>query len=675
MDALNFRSRWRSTSFLVFALVLSVLFCAPSRAVWADGNHADAVPLGGGLSQLTFRGFRLELLTSAVPLRAGEKNKVVLKVQRLATLEPVKDAIVLMAITPRENPDAQSSGFRQNNQDQFIPAIEDVWAGNYAREYFPQREGDYSVKINLVKLGDIDFQPPEMLEFHLNVAPVKGWISFFPWLLTAMGIAGAGIFWVVAQAHSRTVSEQPVNLLEQSWLKRFVFWKGFPISLQAPVLLVTLLIVLLGILDTSDGARNLATRLTWIIWWPGIILTFVLFGRLWCLVCPFGTLNEQAANLTHSQRRLPRWLRAIWVSTLLFLLLTWADEQLGIVRSPRMTAALIIVLAIAAVVTGLIFQRRSFCRYLCPITGLQGLYSMLSPIELRAADRNLCRQDCAQACYRGTATVGGCPMVEFPATMERNNYCNYCFQCVKACPQDNWLLRLRTFGKDLWASSHRSAGEAYLAFVLVGVTTVVTAQMLPIWAPLVAALSKAIPDSIRVTMRPVIYLTLTESVIFFSVSLIAVPLLGLAAAGIANRFAPASATRTKHIWVRFAYMFVPVGLAMHLAHNFSHILLEGKSIVAATQSALNRFTPWTLGEPVWKISPLVSPDVVSFLQLFFVLGGLVLSIIAGYRLAWNYRDSERISAKVVIPFILVAFSLTLVNLYLLDQPMMARSGM
>ena len=133
MDVLNFRSRWRSTLFLVFALVLSVLFWAPSRAVWADGNHADAIPLGGGLSQLTFRGFRLELLTSAVPLRAGEKNKVILKIQRLATLEPVKDANVLMAITPRENPDTQSSGFRQNNQDQFIPAIEDVWAGNYAR--------------------------------------------------------------------------------------------------------------------------------------------------------------------------------------------------------------------------------------------------------------------------------------------------------------------------------------------------------------------------------------------------------------------------------------------------------------------------------------------------------------------------------------------------------------
>ena len=675
MDVFDFRL-WRQKTFLLaFTLSLSVLFCAPSRAVWADGSHGDAVPLGGGLNQLTFRGFRLELLTSAVPFRAGDKNKVILKVQRLDTLEPVKDGIVLMAITPDETTGVESTGLKQNKQDQFTPATEDVWAGNYAREYLPLREGNYLVKINLVKLGNVDFQPPELLEFHLNTAPAKDWISFFPWLLTAIGITAAGIFWVVARSRSATISGQALNLLEIPWLKRFVLWKGYPLSLQVPVLVITLLIVLLGIFDTADGARNLATRLTWIIWWPGIIITFVLFGRLWCLVCPFGTLNEQSANLTNSQRRLPRWLRAVWVSTLLFLLLTWADEQLGIVRSPRMTAALIIILAIAAVGTGLFFQRRSFCRYLCPITGLQGLYSMLSPIELRAADLTRCRQDCAQACYRGTATVGGCPMAEFPAMMDRSTYCDYCFQCVKACPRDNWLLRFRTFGKDLWASTHRSAGEAYLAFVLVGVTTVVTAQMLPLWAPLVAALSKAIPAPIRVTLKPVVYLSLIETAIFFFVSLIAVPLLGLAAACIATHFAPASAARTKPIWVRFAYMFVPVGLAMHLAHNFSHILFEGRSIVAATQSAFNRFTPWALGEPVWKLSPLVSPDVVSFLQLFFVLGGLILSIIAGYRLAWNHRNSERISAKVLVPFILVAFSLTLVNLYLLGQPMGARYGM
>src|SRR5918995_1299786 len=421
MDAFDFRS-WRRRRFvLIFALISSILFCVTSRVVWADGNHGDAVPLGGGLNQVTFCGFKLELLTSAVPLRAGDKNKIILKVQRLDTLEPVKDAIVLMAIAPDENTGAESGGHRQNKQH-FTPAIEDVWAGNYALEYLPQREGDYLVKINLVKLGDIEFQPPELLEFHLNVASAKGWYSLLPWLLAAVGIAAGGIVWVIARSRSATSAGRPLNLLELPWLKRFVLWRGFPIAFQAPFLVLTLLIVLLGIIDVSDGARNLATRITWIIWWPGIILTFVLFGRLWCVVCPFGTLNEQAAKLTNSQRRLPRSLRAIWVSTLLFLLLTWADEQLGIIRSPRMTAGLIIVLALAAVGTGLFYQRRSFCRYLCPITGLQGLYSMLSPIELRAADLGQCRQGCKQDCYRGTVTTAGCPMLEFPATMARNTY-------------------------------------------------------------------------------------------------------------------------------------------------------------------------------------------------------------------------------------------------------------
>jgi hypothetical protein len=674
MDAFDFRY-WRKRFHPIFALIFSILFCALPIAVWADGNHADAVPLGGGLNQLTFRGFRLELLTSAVPPRAGEKNKVILKVQRLDTLQPVKDGIVLLAITPNRIAELRPGGARPQSHKHFAPVSEDVWAGNYALDYLPEREGDYLVTVNLVKLGDVDFQPPELLEFHLNVASAKGWSSFLPWILAAAGITAGGVLWVTARSRSATIFGQPLNLLELAWLEHFLLWKGFPIALQLPILVVTLLIALLGVLDTSDGARNLATRVTWIIWWPGIILTFVLFGRLWCVVCPFGMLNEQAAKLTNSQRRLPRFLRAIWVSTLLFLLLTWADEQLGIIRSPQMTAGLIIVLAMAAVSTGLFFQRRSFCRYLCPITGLQGLYSMLSPIELRATDLSQCHQDCRQACYRGGVTAAGCPMLEFPAMLDRNTFCNFCFECVKACPKDNWILRLRVFGKDLWASTHRSMGEAYLAFVLVGVTTVVTAQMLPLWGPLISTLSRAIPAPIRATMKPVTYLTLIETIVFFAVSLIAVPLLGFVAARVASRLAPASDEKTKNIWIRFAYMFVPVGLAMHLAHNFSHILLEGKSIVPAVQRALNRFSPFSLGEPVWKISSFASPDVVWFLQMFFVLAGLVLSIIVGYRLAWNYGETDRICSPVLVPFIIAAFALTLVNLYLLDQPMGARYGM
>jgi hypothetical protein len=61
--------------------------------------------------------------------------------------------------------------------------------------------------------------------------------------------------------------------------------------------------------------------------------------------------------------------------------------------------------------------------------------------------------------------------------------------------------------------------------------------------------------------------------------------------------------------------------------------------------------------------------------MFFVLMGLIVSMIVGYRLASNYSETAQISGNVLLPFIIIAFSLTVLNLYLLNQPMGARYGM
>ncbi|HBA40959.1 MAG TPA: hypothetical protein DCZ05_14850, partial [Deltaproteobacteria bacterium] len=220
-------------------------------------------------------------------------------------------------------------------------------------------------------------------------------------------------------------------------------------------------------------------------------------------------------------------LRNLWLATFFFVFLTWADEQLGIIRSPQMTAWLIIILGVIAFATGIIFQRRSFCRYLCPITGLQGLYSMVSPVELRSVDRSRCLKECHQDCYRGNEGGRGCPMFEFPMTMERNTYCNFCFECVKSCPPGNLTLRLRPFAKDLWASGRRWLDESYLALVLVGITTIVTAQMLSGWGLWISRMARLIPLELRILMKPVTYLTFTESLIFIGGSLLLFPILGL----------------------------------------------------------------------------------------------------------------------------------------------------
>jgi polyferredoxin len=97
------------------------------------------------------------------------------------------------------------------------------------------------------------------------------------------------------------------------------------------------------------------------------------------------------------------------------------------------------------VAVGLFYERRSFCRYLCPIGGLIGIYSMTAPIELRAKSAGVCAADHDKSCYRGGPESRGCPMFEFPASMDRNNYCNLCGECVTSCSRDNLVLRFRAF--------------------------------------------------------------------------------------------------------------------------------------------------------------------------------------------------------------------------------------
>lgn len=658
----------------VAALILwSILFWAvTAKPASAHGEHGDAAPNEGGTSLIALDGFQVELLTSPRPARVGDENKIVAKILRAGSLEPVRGGKVSIGVAPARL--LESSRQRENSHGHsewvLLPAPEMVWAGSYTLVRRLEERGPHVVRVALLEIEGRSLDPPTIVEFRLNVAPAAGMTPGLVLLfLTAVGIALVGSAWVVVRALSPSDLHAPFDLLEIGRLDRFVRWRGFQPALQWPVLGLTALITLLGLFDINDGAMNLATKLTWIIWWPGIIFTFILVGRLWCVMCPFGTLNEAAAKVARPERVFPKALRNLWLATFLFVVLTWADEQLGIIRSPQMTAWLILFFALLSVATGLFFQRRSFCRYLCPITGLQGLYSMVSPVELRAADPKRCQRECHQDCYRGNEQGSGCPMFEFPMTMDRNTYCNFCFECVKSCPPGNLALRLRAFGKDLWRSRRRWLDESYLALVLVGITSAVSAQMLSDWSGWISRLSRLIPDAVRTLVKPVTYLAVTESAVFFFVSLALFPLALLVTAWASHRIAGNEGKGIKETFVHLAYMFVPVGLAMHLAHNTHHLLMEGPGVLPALRRAVNRYTPFYAGAPDWHLAPLVSSEIVYWLQMLSVLGGLVFSISLGYRLAGTLFAGREGAGKRYVPFIALSLAFTLLNLYLLNQPM------
>jgi polyferredoxin len=667
-------------SFVFACLFLISAFAAPSAL--AHGEHGEATPVFGGMSLFSFDGFQVELLGSPRPLRVGAESRIIAKILRDGSLEPVRSGKVYMGVLPARLanrpavPEKVSTAKPDRLAVPVSPVGELVWAGSYTLTYQFKEKGPHLVRVTIAELDGRPFSPPAVFDFYVNADAASGVSSGFLLLaVTVIAIACGGIYWAIVRSRAPVNVGTAFNVLDIPWLRRFVTWKGFQPVLQIPTLVVIAVIAILGFSDIQDGAKNLATKLTWILWWPGIIFTFILVGRLWCVMCPFGSLNEWAANLFRPSRVFPKSLRSLWLATFLFLLLTWADEQIGVIRSPQLTAWLIVIFAIVAILTGIFFQRRSFCHYLCPITGLLGLYSMLSPVEVRVGDRSQCQKNCHQDCYRGNEKGNGCPMFEFPKTVDRNTFCNVCFECVRSCPDSNLALRFRSFGKDLWASSKRCFDESYLSLAMVGVTTIVTAQMLTNWSTWISMLARLIPLSVRNLMRPVTYLTVTESAGFFLASLILFPALGFLAAWTANRISRDKEQTPKKTFTHLAYMFLPVGLAMHLAHNVSHLITEGPGLVPALQRTLIRYTGFYTGEPDWQVVPLISSDAVYWLEMMLVLFGFIFSLVVGYRLATSLFDRHERTGKALVPFVLLSLVFTLVNLYLLNQPMGARHGM
>jgi mannose/fructose/N-acetylgalactosamine-specific phosphotransferase system component IIC len=75
----------------------------------------------------------------------------------------------------------------------------------------------------------------------------------------------------------------------------------------------------------------------------------------------------------------------------------------------------------------------------------------------------------------------------------------------------------------------------------------------------------------------------------------------------------------------------------------------------------------------WHTAPLMDPPLVYALQVGLILTGFVFSIVAGIRLAIRYLGPTK-SGKALAPFIALALLFTLVNLYMLNQPMGMRHG-
>ena len=475
-------------------------------------------------------------------------------------------------------------------------------------------------------------------------------------LLTLAIAAGLMLFARRSLAHSAPpANPSGKNLLDLPVAGKFLRSRYYRILLIAPTMLVFAFVVVAG-LAGEQTTDNPAILLTWILWWPAVIFTFFLVGRIWCFACPFGYLGDVAQKIFSFHWKVPPVLRNMWWRLGLFLGVTWATTLWALDRWPRGTAGLALVETLGAIVLGVLFQKRAFCRYLCPVGGVFGLYAMTAPMRIGVKDTNTCIQACPEKnCYQA------CNWFQFPPAVDRNAECTLCMECVRVCPHDNITLRTQPIGADLgqFQSHRKSLDEASTITVVLGVAVLQTLVMLNGWGDWESKMA----GWLHIATGPLLY-----TIIFAGVGIVA-PALLLLLVFYFSRSQGETRSDFFHTLRTYAYCLLPLGLALHGAHNCHHLFAEGGVMWSGLKRSVAHYSGWTsLGSgPDTAVS--ANPDGLFVLQWVALMAGLYLAFRVGVAIARRDGGPSERAFRTLAPTLLFATAFTVLNLAILSAAM------
>ena len=382
-------------------------------------------------------------------------------------------------------------------------------------------------------------------------------------------------------------------------------------------------IVLILFIAPQSRQENFALNLFWAWWWPLILIGFPFIGRLWCAVCPFMIYGEitQKISLQLFPRQLKKWPRQAadrWGGWFLFglftLILLW-EELWNLENSAYLSACLLLLITAGAIIFSAIFERRFWCRYLCPIGGMNGMFAKLAMTELRA-QQGTCSAECTTyQCYKGGAAKGegmetdGCPLYSHPAQLEDNRDCVLCMTCLKACPHRSVEFNLRPPGIELWTTHTPRSYEVALLFLLLNV---VFLHHLP-----------EIVSKLGLNLN----LDLFGIHALVSIAVLSLPfILPVLAHNAIALISKVSHQLKSPQFIELAYGYLPLVLAGNLAHYLQLGLSEGGKILPVTMA--------TFGLSGASLPILVAhPAVIAFLQGTALIFGILLSMLLTQKIA------------------------------------------
>lgn len=434
----------------------------------------------------------------------------------------------------------------------------------------------------------------------------------------------------------------------------------YPRSIQLINLIVFSFVVSALLFGSILPEENFGSIITWILWWPLIPLTFIFFGRMWCAICPFAAIGDTVQAYKGFNRPVPSFIKkyGIWIMSIGLISITWYDLTYGLVNAVRATAGFFLLLIVTSITISMLFARRAWCRYICPLGSLFGNYAQFSFIELRATQEN-CAKCTAVNCYKGNESAAGCPLHEVPRSMDSNRSCVLCGNCHKSCKNDSPQVKIRDNpGIELWTRKKPRLDEAVLIGSLIGIILISGFGMLEAWDPFFKSFQAILGVSNKKT---------TITILYFLI--LSIPIILMLLAGYIS--GKTSEEKPLESFSRYAYGFIPLNFAGHIAHNMFHFLGEGKRIWWSTMQILG-VTDGPLVSieghgTVGAISPsaLLDSATIQKLQYIIVLAGILFSVYVIYKTSKNSNKS----LSTTIPHLALVLLFGIATIVLFAMPM------
>lgn len=205
-------------------------------------------------------------------------------------------------------------------------------------------------------------------------------------------------------------------------------WIGW---IQWGVVALFLLLLALG-WGWPERADLLVRSAFWGLFWPLLtVFTLLLFGPLFCGVCPLGTLGRWLSE-RGIRARLPRSWQWAGLSLITLLISYWLVDSVsgGYGRLPLVaTLAFFTGYLLLCLALSWRYRDAPFCRSVCPFALLAKTMGRLAPMRPYRSGAQC--SDCRQ-----TRCLKACPSrLTVPEEQDRwrDPDCNLCLACVSAC--------------------------------------------------------------------------------------------------------------------------------------------------------------------------------------------------------------------------------------------------